>query len=73
MNIVSSNQVINNFILVNMITYFVLSHFKVIFKKEKEKNFQTFKEKLQKIVTKMRHVIIPIQPDLPGPQLKGLQ
>ena len=40
-----------------------IAFFKVIFKMI---NFQTFKEKLQKKkVTKMRHVIIPIQPVLP--------
>ena len=33
---------------------------------QKKKNLRTFKEKLQKKVTKMRLVIIPIQPDLPG-------
>ena len=40
-----------------------ITFFKVIFRKE---FFQTFKEKLQKKVTKIRHVITPIQPDLPG-------
>ena len=39
----------------NMITYFVLSQFLMVIFKEKS----TFKEKLQKKVTKMRHVIIP--------------
>ena len=54
----------------NMIIYFVLSIFlKVILKK---KNFQTLKEKLQRKVTKMRYVIMPIQPNLPGLQfMKG--
>ena len=43
---------------------------KIIFKRRK--NFQTFKEKLQKKVTKMRHVLIPIQPDLSALQfMKG--
>ena len=53
-----------------MITYFVLSHFfKFILKK---KNCQTFKEKLQKKVIQMKHVIVPIQPDFPGLQfMKG--
>ena len=51
-----------------MITYFVLSHSYFEGYLKKEKNFQTFKEKLQKKVTKKGHVIIPIQPDFPGLQ-----
>ena len=48
-----------------MITYllFFITFLRLFSKK---KNFQIFKEKLEKKVTKMRHVIIPIQPDLPG-------
>ena len=54
----------------NVITFFVLrvcvlsyDIFKLIF--QRKKIFQTFKEKLQKKITKMKHVIIHIQPDLP--------
>ena len=43
-----------------------IADFRIILKKEK--NFQTFKEKLQNKVTTMRHVSIPIQPDLPALQ-----
>ena len=50
----------------NMITYFVLLHF--LGNLQNKKNFQTFEEKLQKTLTKMRHVIIPIQPDVTGLQ-----
>ena len=51
----------------NVITYFVLSHILKFFF-QKKKNLRTFKEKLQKKGTKMRHVVTPIQPDLSGPQ-----
>ena len=70
MNSVSSNEVINNYILMNMITYFVLSHFlKVIFKKEKLSDFQREATKGSSKNETCDQCDHTIQRDLPGQQL----